>query len=64
VFEAIQQHIAEHGYAPSVRELAQIVGVNLSTTHVHLRNLERDGKISREPGLPRTITLGSREEAA
>src|SRR5258706_65639 len=44
VYEAIEQHLLQHGYAPTVRELQVMVGLaSPSTVHAHLERLERDG---------------------
>jgi repressor LexA len=44
VFEYIKQYFIEHGYAPSVREIGEGVGLDSSSTvHQHLNSLMKDG---------------------
>jgi repressor LexA len=58
VLEYIRVHIAEHGYAPSIREIA--AGCGMSSTgqaHYHVARLREIGAITLEPGKARTIRL-------
>ncbi|MEO3751848.1 winged helix-turn-helix transcriptional regulator [Streptomyces sp. B6B3] len=49
IVRAIRDAIAEHGYAPTVREIAHAVGLSsASTVLYHLRRLERQGIIRRD----------------
>jgi repressor LexA len=50
ILHAIENYRHEHGRPPTFREICSLVGVN-STSHVyhHVRELERQGLISREP---------------
>jgi repressor LexA len=58
--EFICEYIAKNGYAPSVREIAEGVGlVSLSAASSHLRNLEKRGQIKREKGLSRAMKVMS-----
>lgn len=51
ILEAIQEFILEHGYAPTVRELGQVVGLsNPSAVFKHLLSLEKKGYLRREGG--------------
>lgn len=44
--DILKQHISEHGYAPSVRELAEMIGhKSSSTTHNVLKRLQEKGYI-------------------
>ena len=52
ILEAIQTYRASHGYAPSLRELAQAVGVNVSTVYRHVLALQRKKQLLRVPGTP------------
>lgn len=46
ILSKLKQHIAENGYAPSIRELAGMVGLLSSgTMHGHLRRLQEKGYI-------------------
>lgn len=54
----IASHIAEHGYAPSVRELGRALGgIKPQAVSDRLTALERKGYISRVCGKARTIRV-------
>lgn len=55
---AIQKHIAAHGYPPSLRELAQSLGLGCKYSSVYrLTRLARTGAIRRTPRINRGITV-------
>ena len=58
VLDFIGCHIDGHGYPPTLREIAQNLGVsgNVTVLH-HLEALERKGRIRRESGSSRGIIL-------
>lgn len=48
VLSFIRSHVDQKGYAPTVREIGDAVGLrSISTVHGHLSRLERDGHIKR-----------------
>lgn len=54
----LQEHIADHGYAPSFEEIAEHFGFqSLATVHEHLSNLERKGYIRRAFNESRSIEV-------
>lgn len=56
ILEVIHEFTAERGYPPSVREIGERVGLSSSSTiHSHLKSLERQGLISRDPTKPRAL---------
>ena len=56
--EYIRQHVREHGYPPSVREIGQAVDLRSSSTvHGHLARLEAKGFLRRDPSKPRAIEV-------
>lgn len=57
VHEYLKQYIKKYGFAPSVREIGESVGLAISTVHRHLENLERDGVIRRKKNSPRAMAL-------
>lgn len=56
----LQRYQAEHGWMPSVREIAAELGIQPSNAHAHLRILAREGKLVIGGG-PRMIRLTSGE---
>ncbi len=58
IYTMIQQFILENAYPPTVREIAEVVGLNsISTVHRHLKNLESLGCIRRNPAMSRAIEI-------
>lgn len=70
ILDCIAQTVEERGFPPSVREIADAVGLaSTSAVHHHLIALEREGLIERvsnaeERGLSRGLRLTSRPTAA
>ena len=55
----IEQHVEDHGYPPTVREIGQGVGLaSPSTVHRHLEKLEESGHLRRDPSKPRAMLVG------
>lgn len=58
VLEFIREAVMARGYAPSIREIGEAIGLSSSSTvHSHLRTLETKGRIRRSPSRPRSIEL-------
>jgi repressor LexA len=57
VLTAIQDQLRRQGYPPTVRELAQHLGVAIGTVQAHLRALERKGVLTRRPFQARGLSL-------
>ena len=56
----IQSEIQSRGYAPSVREIGEAVGLkSTSTVHGHLTRLEKKGLLHRDAMKPRAMGLSS-----
>lgn len=56
VLSAIEWHIKEKGYPPTVKELADTLGIcSVSAVYAHLQRLKKKGYITSEPNKPRTI---------
>ena len=65
VLDVLRQHVAEHGYPPTVREIGEVLGMaSSSTVHSHLAALERAGIIERDPTKPRALKWGPNAVAA
>ena len=57
MMDAISAHISRYGWAPTLREIAQEVGISSPSTILkHLHTLEREGKLVLGGG-PRMIRL-------
>ncbi len=58
ILEFIAEHIKQHGYPPSVRDIGEAVGLSSSSTvHTHLQLLQREGYLRRDPTKPRTLAV-------
>lgn len=58
ILEYIKEEVNGKGYPPSVREIAEAVGLaSSSTVHGHLARLESKGFIRRDPTKPRAIEV-------
>lgn len=57
VLDLLQHLVASQGYPPSIRELADELGISHSAAHGYLQALERKGFVRRHPTKPRAIEL-------
>jgi repressor LexA len=58
ILDFIAAQLREHGYPPSVREIGEAVGLaSTSTVHAHLKTLQRQGYLRRDPTKPRAIEV-------
>lgn len=63
ILQYIKDYTEENGYAPSVREIGEAVGLkSTSTVHGHLTRLEKKGMLHRAAMKPRTIDLHASRE--
>jgi len=64
ILEHIARTVADRGYPPSVREIADAVGLaSTSAVHHHLIALERGGLLERGPNSSRAVRLTPQGEA-
>ena len=62
IYEFICAEVSEKGYPPSVREIAEAVGLSSpSTVHTHLQVLEDKGYIKRDLSKPRALEIIDKE---
>ena len=62
IFDFIRKYISLHNYGPTVREIAENVGLNsTATVHYHLRGLAERGLIEMGTGKKRAISLPKTE---
>ncbi len=58
IYDYICDYQKEHGFPPTVREIAKIVGLaSSSSAHSYLKQLEEKGYIRRMEGCPRAIEV-------
>lgn len=57
VLDGLVEHVRQHGYPPSVRELAAIVGGALTSVDYQLGQLAAKGHIERARGVARGIRV-------
>lgn len=59
--EAVAGHWRDHGYGPSIRDIAARLGVKSpGSVHLTVRKLIEAGSLTHEPGRPRTIRVPER----
>jgi len=62
ILDFIKQHIQSKGSAPTLRQIADAIGVSsLATVHEHLQTLQLKGLIKRKAGKVRSIELRNLE---
>jgi repressor LexA len=57
VVEVIRAYAVEHGFAPSVREIADLSGLSSSACWYQIGQLARKGWIRRHPNRPRALVV-------
>lgn len=53
----IRSYQADHGYPPSIREVADGVGVTKNAVSHHLSRLADEGRVSQTPGKYRSLRV-------
>ena len=57
ILQFIKDYAREHGYPPTIREIAQFCHTSRTNVLRYLDRLEKWRRIQREPGIPRGITI-------
>lgn len=58
IYEYVRGFMDEHGYAPSLEEIAEHFGLSsVATVHEHLENLQTKGMLRRDPNRSRAVEL-------
>jgi len=58
ILDFLKQYIESHGYAPTLSQIAQSIGVSsLATVHEHLQAMEKKGLLKRKSGQTRGIDI-------
>ncbi len=64
ILDFVTQFIQRNGYAPTLAEIAQAIGVHsLATVHEHLETMQRKGILKRSSGNKRAIEIANMEMA-
>ena len=57
ILDIIESHTREHGYPPSIGDIARATKAGRATVHARLNQLQAEGSIVKEPGRARTIRI-------
>ena len=58
IYKFLKDFTSQKGYPPTVREICKAVGLkSTSSVHGHLKQLEKEGLIKRDPTKPRAIEI-------
>lgn len=57
IVEVIRAYATEHGFAPTVREIADLSGLSSSACWYQINQLAQKGWIRRHPHLPRALVV-------
>src|SRR5260370_462809 len=58
ILQVIRESVQEHGYPPSMREIAEAVGLSSTSSVSHqLKTLQDKGYVHRDTGRPRTVEI-------
>jgi repressor LexA len=65
ILKLVKEFMADHGYAPTVRELCKLAGLKSpDTVQYHLDNLRAKGMLASLSGKPRTLAIAAMERVA
>lgn len=57
IVKVIKQLTKQYGYPPSALEIAEEVGLGVSTVWFHIRRLRDEGRVTYEPHQARTLKV-------
>ncbi len=60
----VRQHIATHGYPPSLKEIGRDFGITAAAAAGHLDAVAKKGALRRQPNQSRAITLTGDDHAS
>jgi repressor LexA len=64
VFQYVRDYIEQHGYPPSMRNIAQDCQMSVSTVCYNLDKLEAWGWLTRQPHMPRSLRILRQKKGA
>jgi repressor LexA len=65
IYDFVRGFLEEHGYAPSLEEIAEHFGLSsVATVHEHLENLQSKGALRRDPNRSRAVEITLHQRAA
>jgi SOS-response transcriptional repressor LexA len=59
ILNVIRQFFAEHGCAPTEREIAEAVGISKTTVHYHIGKLREAGELRKIEGGGRSLAIAA-----
>lgn len=57
ILEVIEDYWANQGYAPTLRDVARLVGCAYSSVAYQVGELEAAGRVKHTPGIPRSLRV-------
>lgn len=57
ILDFIVEHVEEHGYPPTLREIGKHIKQSAQSVMIHLDALEASGFLTRAPGIPRSLRV-------
>jgi len=61
IIDFVLRYTAEHRYSPTIQEIANDRGISPTSIRKHLRRMEADGLVSRDPLRPRSLVICEKE---
>ena len=63
ILQFITQYLEQYGFAPSIREICEAVGLkSTATVYYHLNALKKSGQLNMSPAKKRSITLPAAQQ--
>ena len=60
VVEAIDSYAEQNGYPPTVKELAELLGISTTSAHERIAHLVQKGYLAKVPGKARSLVVKKR----
>jgi biotin operon repressor len=59
ILDVIRQFFADHGCAPTEREIADALGISKTNVHYHITKLREAGKLTKIDGGGRSLAIAA-----